>query len=388
MIAASLAPADGCVERLPRRRGRPGDLAGLRLAVKDNIEVAGAIYSAGHPLFADRLGRHTAPAVSTLIQAGAEPVAMAATDAGGFGVTTPGVRNPRHPHRVVGGSSGGCAALIAAGEADLGLGTDTGGSVRIPAACTGIWGLKPRHGAVPAEGVWPLAPSFDVVGLMAADVSVLKRAARVLLPDMALRPTRPLRSLTYIETSDAWPRDRATARLFADRLATARRTGIKLNPLRLPPRDAVIRCHATIVLLEASAVYAGFDDAARAQLAPSAVKALRAAERLSGGDRASAAATMDEVKERLNALEGNIDALISPTLSILPPRVDVASDKGAAYAILSGMTAETCIANLTGRPAIAGPSGCLSLQLTGLAAGTFDIVQAAPALFENLATPV
>ncbi len=120
-----------------------GPLAGLRVAVKDNIAVAGLPFTAGHPLFSDRTADTDAPAVRQLRDAGARIVGVTYTDAGGFGVTTPVVKNPAAPGRTVGGSSGGSAAAVAAGLADVALGTDTGGSVRIPAACTGLVGFKP-----------------------------------------------------------------------------------------------------------------------------------------------------------------------------------------------------------------------------------------------------
>ena len=96
---------------------------------------------------------------------------MTRSDAAGFGVVTPDVKNPVWPDRIAGGSSGGSAAAVAAGLADIGLGTDTGGSTRIPAACCGLFGFKPSHGRIPLDGVWPLAPSFDVVGWMTRDLA-------------------------------------------------------------------------------------------------------------------------------------------------------------------------------------------------------------------------
>ncbi len=106
---------------------------------------------------------------------------MTHSDAAGFGVVTPEVKNPLWPDRIAGGSSGGSAAAVAAGLADIGLGTDTGGSTRIPAACCGLFGFKPSHGRIPLDGVWPLAPSLDVVGWMTRDLATLERTAAVLL---------------------------------------------------------------------------------------------------------------------------------------------------------------------------------------------------------------
>jgi aspartyl-tRNA(Asn)/glutamyl-tRNA(Gln) amidotransferase subunit A len=117
----------------------------------------------------------TADAVARLEQAGWTNVGKTNLHEFAYGVTSQNlhygvVPNPAHPDRTAGGSSGGSAAALAAGLADGALGTDTGGSIRIPAACCGIVGLKPTFGLVPVEGVFPLAPSFDHAGPMARDV--------------------------------------------------------------------------------------------------------------------------------------------------------------------------------------------------------------------------
>src|SRR6266852_3979359 len=159
-----------------------GPLAGLRVAVKDNIAVAGLPFTAGHD----------APAVRQLRDAGARIVGVTRTDAGGFGVTTPVVKNPAAPGRTVGGSSGGSAAAVAAGLADVALGTDTGGSVRIPAACTGLVGFKPTCGRISIEGTWPLSPSLDHIGVIGRGLESVARTADVLLGHDAEAEARPI----------------------------------------------------------------------------------------------------------------------------------------------------------------------------------------------------
>src|SRR5690242_1409067 len=131
-----------------------GPLAGLRVAVKDNIRVDGLPFTAGLPMYRGRVASRDATAVRLIREAGAQIVGVTCTDAAGLGVATPAVTNPASPDHIAGGSSGGAAAAVAAGDADLGLGTDTGGSVRIPAACCRIYGFKPSHGRVSTDGVW------------------------------------------------------------------------------------------------------------------------------------------------------------------------------------------------------------------------------------------
>jgi Asp-tRNA(Asn)/Glu-tRNA(Gln) amidotransferase A subunit family amidase len=163
-----------------------GRLDGVRLAVKDIIAVAGQPLRAGSRARAEApLEPADAAAVAALRQAGALLVGTTKLHEFAFGVT--GVNawegtaaNPAAPGRVPGGSSSGSAAAVAAGGADIALGTDTGGSCRIPAACCAVVGYKPSYGAVDVDGVFPLAPSLDHVGWLAVDVSAARRVAEVL----------------------------------------------------------------------------------------------------------------------------------------------------------------------------------------------------------------
>lgn len=162
-----------------------GELSGVRLAVKDNIDVAGVPTTGGSRICGHETALTTAPAVAALASAGARPVAKVNLHEFAYGVSSDNpwhgrVPNPRYPGHVPGGSSGGSAAAVAAGVAELALGTDTAGSIRIPAACTGTAGLRPRNGALDLAGVQPLCPSFDTVGPMAASVALVAEAWRVL----------------------------------------------------------------------------------------------------------------------------------------------------------------------------------------------------------------
>ncbi len=167
-----------------------GALNGLTFAVKDLIDVAGYATGGGNPDWAAAVApaaRH-APAVALLLAAGAAVNGKCITDELAFSLEgdnwhygTP--RNPRCPDCLPGGSSSGSAVAVAAGLADFALGTDTGGSVRVPAAFCGVFGMRPSHGAVPLDGVLPFAPDYDTVGWFAADARVLERVGKVLLGD-------------------------------------------------------------------------------------------------------------------------------------------------------------------------------------------------------------
>jgi Asp-tRNA(Asn)/Glu-tRNA(Gln) amidotransferase A subunit family amidase len=164
---------------------RQGPLAGKRLLVKDLIDTAGIRTTYGSRIYADHVPRRTASSVQRLVEAGAVVVGKANLHEFAWGVTSQNpwygtVRNPAQPGRTTGGSSGGNAAALAAGLCDLGLGTDTGCSIRLPSACCGAVGLKPRWGSIHVDGVFPLCPTLDTVGPMASTVADVAAAWSVL----------------------------------------------------------------------------------------------------------------------------------------------------------------------------------------------------------------
>jgi amidase len=165
-----------------------GSLDGLRFAVKDLIDVAGRTTGCGNPTWRDTHPPAVinAPVVDQLLRAGARCTGKTVTDELAFSLAgenhfygTP--LNPRAPDRVPGGSSSGSASAVACGLVDFALGTDTGGSVRIPANNCGLFGLRPSHGLLSVAGVMPFAPTFDAVGVLASSAPILSAAARVLL---------------------------------------------------------------------------------------------------------------------------------------------------------------------------------------------------------------
>lgn len=166
-----------------------GQLNGLCFAVKDVIDVAGWKTGCGNPTWRDSHPPAVAHAVCVeqLLRAGAGCVGKTICDELAFSLLgenhfygTP--LNPRAPDRVPGGSSSGSASAVACGLVDFALGTDTGGSIRVPASNCGIWGFRPSHGVISVAGVNPLAPSFDTVGILAQSADVLAQAALILLP--------------------------------------------------------------------------------------------------------------------------------------------------------------------------------------------------------------
>ena len=183
-----------------------GPLAGLSFGLKDLFDVAGHVSTFGNP---DWARTHppavvTAPCVTMLTDAGAAMVGKTVTVELAAGLTGENPwygmpKNPVVPDRVPGGSSSGSAAGLAAGLFDFSLGSDTAGSVRIPASYCGLYGIRPSWGAVNACGVLPLGPSFDTVGWFAREAALLRRVGEVLLP---LDPPRALGPLLKVE--EAW----------------------------------------------------------------------------------------------------------------------------------------------------------------------------------------
>ncbi|AYV67529.1 amidase [Niallia circulans] len=183
-----------------------GNLDGLTFAVKDVFAIKDYLSSAGNPdwLSSYPPAKETAPVITSLLNNGARLQGITITDelmyslnGENFHYGTP--VNPKAPNRIPGGSSSGSAVTVAAKRTDFSLGTDTGGSIRIPSSYCGIYGIRPSHGAVNIEGVIPLAKSFDTVGWMANDAEILNEVGKVLLPAQ-----RDGSFTRFIMGSDAW----------------------------------------------------------------------------------------------------------------------------------------------------------------------------------------
>ena len=179
---------------------------GTPVAIKDLLDTAGLTTTYGSAIFADHVPQTTAESVQRLEAAGYAIAGKTNLHEFAYGITSQNahygtVPNPRYPGRVAGGSSGGNAAAIVAGDVDLALGTDSGGSIRIPASWCGIVGFKPTYALVPSDGCFPLAPSYDHVGPMAATVDGCVELLQALAPEFA--PAQ-LDSLGDLKVAVAW----------------------------------------------------------------------------------------------------------------------------------------------------------------------------------------
>lgn len=338
-------------------RPRPGPLSGVPVGVKDLIDVAGLPTRCGSDVLGDAPpAAADAPVVARLRAAGAIVVAKLHTHEFAYGPTgdvaaTGPARNPHDPARITGGSSSGSAAAVAAGYLPLALGTDTGASVRTPAALCGVVGLKPRYDALPVDGVFPLSESCDHVGLLAPDTDSAAFAWEVLSGERAgttagLRVGVPVDP--YWATFDAVLDEAA-----AGAVERLRAKGAEVVEVRTPMIDELAATYPPIVGAEAWATHAAwfaerpgdYQPATRARLAPFAdvsateyIEARRARRRLCAALAAACA---------------GVDVLVLPTTRMRATPIGVADVDGQP--VRSSMLALTLPFNLIGWPAVSVP---------------------------------
>jgi aspartyl-tRNA(Asn)/glutamyl-tRNA(Gln) amidotransferase subunit A len=327
----------------------------------------------------------TAEAVRRLEAAGWANVGKTNLHELAYGVTSENphfgtVPNPVAPGRVAGGSSGGNAAALAAGLADGALGSDSGGSIRIPAACCGVVGFKPTFGLVPLDGCFPLAPSFDHAGPMARDVSTCAELAEALVPGFRREPPADLAELRVgvAWTGHADPGVRARVEAAAELLPGSR-------PVELPLPEGVDR----VFMREVAAVHR--DLYRREQERYGDDVRLKVGRCLSVGDdevRAGERAR-DAYREEADEVLADVDVLLTPTLPCVPPPTPRPGP--GDLDVRATMIRFTFPFNALGLPALALPCGSAedglpaSLQLVGAAGSDALVLSAGEALERALA---
>jgi amidase len=325
--------------------------SGLRVAVKDIIDMAGLPTTAGCLAVADTAepARRDATCLAGLRAAigrgQARFVGKTNLHELAYGIT--GVNeafgtpvNPLDPRRVPGGSSSASATAVAAGEADVAYGTDTGGSIRIPAACCGIAGLKTTWGRISLDGVRPLAPSLDTVGPMAADVDGLIAGMALLEPGFAVAAEAP-RTVGRL----AIEADPAIDAAVDDALRAA---GFAVQRITIPELQDVIAASAALLDAQAWATNAELFGRAANRIGASVRDRLLAASTITDA-RLSAARTMNtRWKAALDVIWGRVELLAVPTLLGFPPLIDEAQT-------IFGIRGVTTPVNAAGLPALALP---------------------------------
>jgi aspartyl-tRNA(Asn)/glutamyl-tRNA(Gln) amidotransferase subunit A len=301
---------------------RPGPLSGKRLLVKDLIDTAGIRTTYGSRIYAAHVPQRTASSVQKLVDAGAVLVGKANLHEFAWGVTSQNpwhgtVRNPVFPGRTAGGSSGGNAAALAAGLCDLGLGTDTGCSIRLPSACCGTVGLKPRWGSVALDGVFPLCPSLDTVGPMATTVADVAAAWSMLTGKPVPAPRLAGTSVGVLTRppsvgDGAAPDENPAAEAYVARLEEL---GARCTPARIPEPEANTW---PLFFHEAAASHRATYPARAADYGDNVRGKLEAAQSVDPGDVAAAY----EALASWRRYEPDVDLYVAPTLGIEAPPED------------------------------------------------------------------
>jgi amidase len=331
------------------RLDHPG--SGPRLAVKDLIDVRGvpttagckAVADAARPAAADAACMAGARAADAAIVGKANLFELAFGASGTnqwYGTPV----NPLDPGLVPGGSSSGSAVAVADGEADYGYGTDTGGSVRIPATFCGLAGLKTTHGRISLDGVYPLAPSLDTVGPIAPDVAGLAAAMALLEPGFTAGDTPAARLGRLRRTSE-----QADPLIDAAVDAALARSGLRVIEVELPEwPDAIMQAYFLTFAEAASANSAIMADPARAGKISADVRAkLEQGLGVTAGQVDAAREFQSRWQSEWTALLSSVDAVVLPTVPFFPP--PLAEPNEHHY---TGLTAPV---NLAGLPALALP---------------------------------
>ncbi len=323
---------------------------GVRLAVKDCIDVAGLPTTVGCPVIAERTrpAERDAAVVAAARRSGAQIVgktnlAELCWSALGTNAWSGMPVNPADPRRVPGGSSSGSAAAVGAGEADVALGTDTGGSVRIPAACCGVAGLKTTWGRVPVDGVYPLAQSFDTVGPLGADVAAVEVGMRLIEPGFAAGSAAPELRVARVRPDTDPAVDPAVDAAIDAALAAA---GIATT--EIPGLDFAAANQACSLLIDVEGYQVNqylLPDLAR--LSSYNQRNLPEAAAVTAAQVAEANQTRAQVREWFAARQGRHPFLALPTLVGAPPLI---GERGRM-----SFTLLTMPANLAGLPALALP---------------------------------
>jgi len=375
----------------PAARSTAGPLHGVPVAVKDNTDVQGVVTTNASTVGVPPPAERDASVVARLRAAGAELLCKTNLLEYAAGSVNPAYGmtfNPRDESRTSGGSSTGSAALVAAGVCDLALGTDTGGSIRIPAAYCGIVGLKPTFGLVPVDGVFPLSQSCDHVGTLtrtvaqtAALLAVLSGRAIELRPVTGLRVGLLRRQL---DDPDLVPAVRARVEEAIERLGAA---GFEVVDIDVPELDLVDESLGAIILWEAWDVHKHLFERQADDYGPNTRALLELGSRVDDETYRAGLAGREQVAAGFAAAFEHVDLLAGPTVAYPAPAEDppVGTPEGDVEGRYTGPY------NLAGNPAVSLPCGIAEgnlpagLQLAA-AAGNDELLLSAARVYEEVST--
>jgi len=347
----------------------PGRLSGLTFAVKDLFDVAGVVTTYGNP---DWARTHppaiaTAPVVLQLLQAGAHMAGKTKTQELAYGLTGENVwqgtpTNPAAPDRFPGGSSCGSAAAVAAALVDFALGSDTGGSVRIPASYCGLFGFRPTHGAVSLAGACALAPSFDTCGWFTRSASLLSGVGEVLLAGPRHGADGPL-----LRVEEAWvnaqPDVAEALRPALEKLEQirGRAVGVRIAPEGI---DSFFDHFRTVQAEEAWAALGAWVDATRPRFGPGIGERFAAAKATDPGVAAPGRAFRRVLQSRIRPLLAGGAVFVYPTSPCAAPLLSSSRDEQDA--VRQATVGVTAIAGFSGLPEVTLPVGSAGGAPVGL----------------------
>lgn len=378
--------------RIAGRAGGP--LSDLTFAVKDLFDLAGEPTGGGNPDWArtNPVPERHAALVDRLLGAGADVAGKTITDEISLGILgenafhgTP--RNPAAPGFVPGGSSSGSAAAVAGGLVDFALGTDTGGSVRVPASFCGLYGLRTTHGWVGLAGVMPQAPSFDTAGWFARDGATFLRVSEAALEESA--PSAPAAPARLLVARDAFA--------FADPAVAEGLRGVRarLAGLAGAVSDVTVasqglsvwaRAQRTLQTPEALATFRGWIERANPRLSMRAARTLVAAESVTRAERQWAGLMRREARGRLRDLLEPGAVLCLPTTPFPAPPLGLPLSRHEEAGLR--IASLTCVAGLSGLPQLSVPGGRadgrpVGLSLIGAPGSDLRLAALAKALEES-----
>lgn len=352
-----------------------GPLAGIPLAHKDMFYRAGQVSNCGSKIRKGWVAGETSAALARLDAAGALDIGALNMSEFAYGPTGHNdhwgdCRNPWHPDRITGGSSSGSGAAVAARLVFGALGSDTGGSVRLPAAACGVTGLKTTWGRVPLDGAMPLSHSLDTIGPLARSAEDCGLLFAAIAGEAAQPADNPIRSIAL---SSAWIEENAHPEIAAALLAAARRFGAPLREIGPPPFDLLSAHCLTVMQAEASAQHAQWMRE-RQQDYSSAVRV-----RLEAGFAVPAARYLEVLRlrsawlQRWREILGEADFYLCPAIAVPVPTREETGPRGGADAArrLGEVTRLTRWVNYLGVPALVMPCGFdsnglpIALQLVG-----------------------
>jgi amidase len=355
-----------CTENALQLAGaQHGPLTGLTFVAKDVFDIAGVKTGFGHPawLQSHDAPRSTASAVSNLLHAGADLIGKAHSDELCFSLSGENIHygtpvNSAAPDRIPGGSSNGSAAAVAAQLCDFALGTDCGGSVRIPASYCGLLGLRPTWNRVPTDGVVDFAPSFDVAGWFARDGALMQRIGAVLLPNFIAEASAPQRLLIADDAFATLSEDVARALAPAVQAVSAQASNAEHVTVSADGLDPWFQAFRVIQGFEVWRSVGKWVTDTQPKLGPGVAERIAWSATVTPEMYAAACKTRNSVRERLGDLLAPDTLLCVPTSPRPAPLRNMPSDtveveyRAQAMRIL-------CIAGLCGLPQITLPLASL-----------------------------